>query len=79
MEILGDGFGCNVNRAFATSYGCSKDDIEAFVRQIRTVLHDHFMHGGQFDGYDVDVKVPAGLKCAELLLEYSRSMPRKID
>jgi hypothetical protein len=79
MELLGDGFGSNVRRAFATSYGCSKGDIEVFIRQIRTMLRDDFMPGKDFDGYGVDVRVPAGLKCADLLSEFSRSIPRAID
>jgi hypothetical protein len=79
MELLGDDFGSNVRRAFATSYGCSKGDIEVFIRQIRTMLRDDFMPGKDFDGYSVDVRVPAGLKCADLLSEFSRSIPRAID
>lgn len=79
MELLDVGAGSSVRRAFATSYCCSNGDIEVFVRQIRAMLGDEFMPGGTFNGYEVDVRVPYGLKCADLLSEYSRSIPRKID
>lgn len=76
MELLDHGSGSNIRRAFATSYGCSLGDIDVIVRQIRRMLGDE---GGTFDGYEVDVKVPFGLKCADLLSEFSRTIPRKID
>jgi hypothetical protein len=79
MDLLDVGIGSNVQRVFATSYGCSKSDIEVFVGQIRKMLGDEFSIGARFDGYDVDVKVPFGLKCVDLLSEFSRSIPRAID
>ena len=79
MELLDVGTGSSVRRAFATSYCCSNGDIEVFTRQIRAMLGDEYMPSGTFEGYEVDVRVPAGLKCTDLLSEFSRSIPRKID
>lgn len=79
MELLSCGAINNARRTFATSYCCSKGDIEVFIRQIRAMLEDNFMVGKDFDGYSVDVRVPAGLSCAELLSEFSRSIPRRMD
>jgi hypothetical protein len=79
MELLSGGSMINARRAYATSYFCSNGDIEVFIRQIRAMLEDDFSPGNDFDGYRIDVRVPAGLKCAELLSEFSRSIPRAID
>lgn len=79
MELLSGGGGINARRAYATSYFCSNGDIEVFTRQIHSMLDDDFMPGKDFDGYSVDVRVPVGLKCADLLSEFSRSIPRAID
>jgi hypothetical protein len=79
MELLSVGIGNNVRRAFATSFCCSNGDIEVFIRQIRAMLGDEHNQGGTFDGYAVDVRVPFGLQCSQLLSEFSRSIPRKID
>ncbi len=79
MELLSGGSMINARRAYATSYLCSNGDIEVFIRQIHAMLEDDFSPGKDFDGYSVDVRVPAGLKCADLLSEFSRSIPRAID
>ncbi len=79
MDLLNFGAGSLARRVFATSHFCSNGDIEVFIRQIRAMFGDEFRVGGTFDGYEVDVRVPPGLKCADLLSEFSRSIPRAID
>lgn len=79
MELLSGGSMINARRAYATSYFCSNGDIEVFIRQIHAMLDDDLSPGKDFDGYSVDVRVPSGLKCADLLSEFSRSIPRAID
>lgn len=79
MELLSYGSGGRACRAFATSYLCSSGDIEVFIRQIRKMLGDEDSYGDTFGAFGVDVRVPPGLKCSELLSEFSRSIPRAIN
>lgn len=74
MQLLDVGIASNVRRVFATSFLCSQGDVEVFTSQIRSMLGDE-----QYDDeYNVDVRIPVGLKCADLLSEFSRVIPRKI-
>jgi hypothetical protein len=75
MQLLDVGIASNVRRVFATSFLCSQGDVEVFTSQVRSMLGDEQYDGG----YSVDVRIPVGLKCADLLSEFSRIIPRKLN
>jgi hypothetical protein len=74
MQLLDVGMGNEAKRVFATSFLCSQGDIEVFISQIRSMLGDERFG----DEFNVDIRIPAGLKCADLLSEFSRIIPRKL-
>jgi hypothetical protein len=74
MQLLDVGIGNDVRRVFSTSFLCSQGDIEVFISQIRSMLGDERFG----DEFNVDIRIPEGLKCADLLSEFSRIIPRKL-